>query len=78
MESGIYACNINSDKLEWMVKGKLDGIENDMDLWGITTDDCGHLFVCDAKNSCVHIFATHGQHMGVACFTLVAFDCNLF
>ena len=70
MESGIYACNINSDKLEWMVKGKLDVIENDMDLWGITTDDCSHLFVCDAKNSCVHIYATHGQHMGVAHFTM--------
>ena len=34
--------------------------------WGLTSDEKGHIFVCDEANACVHMFhVQHRQHMGV-------------
>ena len=62
--SSIFAYNVQSSQLEWMVKGKLGEMDEVMDAVSVTTDGCGHIFVCDANNSCVQVFSTGGIYLG--------------
>ena len=64
VKNGITAYNMQTNTLEWMVRGKPGGMTNDLDAWGITTDGCGHLFVCDWANACVQMFNVDGDYLG--------------
>ena len=62
---GVYAYNTATDVLEWSVKGKLEGMDEEMDAQGVTTDGRGDLFVCDPKNECIQMFCVRdGAYMG--------------
>ena len=52
-------------KVEWQVSGKLAGMEREMWPWGVTADECGHVFVCDKGNECVQLFSINGIYKGV-------------
>ena len=63
-KDGITAYNIDSDKLQWSVKGKLPGMETVLNAWGLATDGYGHLFVCDYEGACIHKFSARGTYLG--------------
>ena len=63
-KDGITAYNIDSDKLQWSVKGKLPGMETVLNAWGLATDGYGHLFVCDYDSACIHKFSARGVYIG--------------
>ena len=63
-KDGITAYNIDSDKLQWSVKGKLPGMETVLNAWGLATDGYGHLFVCDYDSACIHKFSARGAYVG--------------
>ena len=47
------------------MEGKLTGMRKKMNAWGVTSDNSGHLFVCDADNKCVQMFSvTDGTYHG--------------
>ena len=50
IDGGLFACNIETDKLEWEVRGKLPGMEQAMNPMGVTTDGRGCLYVSDYEN----------------------------
>ena len=63
----LFAINTNTGKLVWKVDRKPPGMEKDMNFHGVTTDNHGHLFMCDYKNRsrCIHLFrASDGQYLG--------------
>ena len=63
--NGLSAFNIETGKLKWSQKGRLDGMQREMNLIGVTTDGLGHLFVCDSDNGCIQMFsAADGRYMG--------------
>ena len=63
--AGLFAYNAETNKLEWKVNGKVTGMEEAVDVRGITTDGRGHLFVADYKNECIYMFSTsEGQYLG--------------
>ena len=47
------------------MEGKLPGIEKEINALGITTNGRGLVFVSDLSNSCIHMFSTTGQHLGI-------------
>ena len=61
----VCAYNTATDELEWSVKGKLEGMQKEMGVRGVTTDGRGHLFLCDLDNSCIQLFCTDGRYLGV-------------
>ena len=63
-KDGITAYNIDSDKLQWSVKGKLPGMETVLNAWGLATDGYGHLFVCDYEGACIQKFSARGTYLG--------------
>ena len=63
--SSVFAYNVQkANQIEWMVKGKLGEMDQVMDAVSITTDECGHVFVCDVNNSCVQVFSNAGIYLG--------------
>ena len=62
---GIYAYNTKTNNLEWSVEGRLPGMNKVIKAQGLTTDDQGHLFVCDENNKCVQMFnVADGRYLG--------------
>ena len=50
-----------------IISGKLSGMENGLDAFGLTCDERGHLFVCDFDkgNRCVQMFSLpDGEYLG--------------
>ena len=64
-DAGLFAYNTKTDKLEWKVDGNVTGMEEAVDVRGVTTDERGHLFVADYNNEYIHMFSTsEGQYLG--------------
>ncbi len=43
-----------------------------MELWGVTSDKLGHLFMCDYKNKCIQMFSLDtGLHLGIQLTTYI-------
>ena len=64
-EGGVQAYNVKTKQLEWRVEGRLPGVTKFLKAKGLTTDDHGHLFVCDDNNRCVQMFnVADGRYMG--------------
>lgn len=62
---GIYAYNAKTSHLEWNAEGRLPGMNRVLKAQGLTTDDQGHLFVCDDNNECIQMFQVEdGRYMG--------------
>ena len=62
---GIYAYNTESKQLEWRVEGRLPGMSKVLKAQGLTTDEHGHLFVCDDNNKCIQMFCvSDGRYLG--------------
>ena len=62
---GVIAYDTQKDKIEWSVDGVLPRMQNRMYTCGVTTDGCGHLFVCDKFSQCIQMFSLDGQYLGV-------------
>ena len=72
---GSYAYNANTSHLEWSVEERLPGKNKVIKAQGLTTDDDGHLFVCDDNNKCVQMFdVADGRYLGAA---IKAGECGL-
>ena len=65
-DGSINAYDMQTNKLEWQVKGKLDGMTKDIRPWGITADGRGHLFLCDHANNCVQMFSLDRKYTGAS------------
>ena len=64
-EGGIFAFKTRTGLLEWSVKGKLPGMNEDLKAHSITSDDNGNLFVCDISNECMQMFSvSDGRYLG--------------
>ena len=48
---GINAYNADTKMLEW--RKEIAGMKQA----GVVSDGCGHLFVCDGENGCVHLLS---------------------
>ena len=57
---GIICFDNNFNKSLWAIRGAVRGCDTEMEAEGVTTDDMGHIFVCDSENSCIHMFSTSG------------------
>ena len=63
--SKVNAYNTATGELEWSMDGKLEGMEEVMSPWGVTTDGRGHLLICDYNNECIQMFSIRdGTYMG--------------
>ena len=62
---GVSAYNTDTDQIEWCKKGTLAGMEEQMMAEGVTTDGCGHVFISDESNGCIHVLSNKGFHLGV-------------
>ncbi len=52
-------------QVEWSVSGRQSDMEEEMSVWGVTSDGLGHLFVCDYSNKSILMFSTdNGQYLG--------------
>ena len=73
---GLYAYNANTSHLEWNVEDRLPGKNKVLQAQGLTTDDHGHLSVCDDDNNkCVQMFhVADGRYLGA---TIKAGECGL-
>ena len=61
---GVQAYDTRANKLEWQVKGKLAGMQKELEASSMAADGRGYLFVVDDANSCVQMFWTDGSYMG--------------
>ena len=59
----LNAFDIESDKLEWCVKGRLPENSEVFVPFSITADGNGHIFVCDLGNRCIQMFSASGKYM---------------
>ena len=62
MNGQLCAYNINTGEIVWTVNGKQPGTEKDICGVSVTSDEKGHLFVCDIINICVQMFSADGSH----------------
>ena len=62
---GIYAYNIKSGNLEWSVSGRVDGMEVEINPYGLTVDEKGHVFVSDFRFGAIYVFSMDGEYLGV-------------
>ena len=63
--TGLQVYNVKTKLLEWSVEGSLPGMDKAIHAYGLTTDDDGHLFVCDWNNACIQMFGVaDGRYMG--------------
>ena len=58
---GFKAYDMNTKKLEWSVSGKINSLENALDVSKITSDENRSIFVC--WNSCVLVFSFSGEYV---------------
>ena len=66
-ENGVFAYNTNMTNaytLAWKAEGKLPGMSQEMNAYGVTTDGRGHLFVCDRNNCFIQMFSVDGRYLG--------------
>ena len=66
-ENGIHCYSTATKSLKWSVARNLPGIQKGLGAVCITTDGCGHLFVCDNTfgNNCIQMFSvSNGQYLG--------------
>ena len=64
-QNGLFAYNIEFDKLEWKFDGNIPGPGEKMFVSGVTTDGRGHLFVSDSNNNSIQMFSVlDGQYLG--------------
>ena len=56
--SGVGAYNTNGSAEEWSASRYIPNMKRKAHALGITTDDCGNLFVCDKLNMCVQVLST--------------------
>ena len=61
---GVHAYDTTAKKFKWHAKGKVAGMEKELEAAAVTGDGRGHLFVVDYANSCVQMFKTDGSYMG--------------
>ena len=61
---GVQAYDTKTNKLAWQIKGKLTGMEKELEASSVAGDGRGHLFVVDDANSCVQMLRTDGSYMG--------------
>ena len=59
----LCAFNVEEDKLEWEVKDKLIGSDQQFGAVGLTADEYGHIFVCDPYSRCVQMFSADGEYL---------------
>ena len=58
---GMYAQNL-SGKLLWSTENIIDGRHRyNMKCTSVTSDDNGHIFVCDTNHHCFRVFSTDGE-----------------
>ena len=61
---GIYAQTLLGKPL-WSVESVATGRQMyNMTCISVTTDDKGHVFVCDSNHNCVRVFSTGGEYLG--------------
>ena len=60
---GISCFNETFNKVLWSIKGAVGGTDQEMNPYGIATDDKGHVFISDNANSCIHMFTTNGTYI---------------
>ena len=60
---GFKAYDIKKKQLEWSGSGKLNGLENALDVSSVTSDGQESIFVCDKGNSCVLVFSFSGEYI---------------
>ena len=64
-KGGVHVYNLKTKKLEWSFEGRLPSMNKVIKAQGLTTDDDGHLFVCDDNNRCVQMFnIADGRYLG--------------
>ena len=64
LSQGLVAHNMKSGKIEWRIKEKVLGLDEDIVPQSIAIDDQGHLFVSDINNDMVHKFSSDGIFLG--------------
>ena len=61
---GIYAQTLSGEPL-WSVESVATGRQMyNMTCTSVTTDDKGHVFVCESNHNCVRVFSTGGEYIG--------------
>ena len=60
---GVKAYNARTTHLEWTAVGRYSGMKEALDAHSIAADECGHLFVCDGGNQCIHTFSVDGKYL---------------
>ena len=63
--SGLKTYDVKTKQLEWSVSGKINGLENALDVSKITSDNNGSIFVCDKDNNCVLEFSFRGENVSI-------------
>ena len=64
-KGGVQVYNLKTKQLEWSVEGRLPSRNKVIKAQGLTTDDHGHIFVCDDNNKCVQMFhVADGRYLG--------------
>ena len=61
--AGLNAYDVTSGIVSWTVIGRPPGMAEELCSVGVTTDKQGHVFVCDSRNKCIHIFSTSGNYI---------------
>ena len=65
-KNGLLAFDIKTGKQNWSVSLDQADLKEKMSISAITTDQQGHVFVCDTNNKCVHVFSDdNGEHLGI-------------
>ena len=65
MEWGqLNSCMHSLTRNGFHVTGYLPGMEHKINPRAVTTDEEGHLFVCDDYNDCLQMFSTDGRYLG--------------
>ena len=61
----IIAHNVEDGIIQWQTEDKIPWMEHPLDVRGIASDGCGHLFVCDFNNYTIQMFSvSDGQYLG--------------
>ena len=64
-QEGLFACNTETGQLQWSVKGRQPGMEEDLDAPNLAADDQGNIFVCDVGNGGIQMFSvSDGRYLG--------------
>ena len=61
---GARAWDMSTGTVCWRVDGQTSGMDQSMDVRGVTSDGSGHLFVSDTENGNKVLSAADGQYLG--------------